>query len=319
MLRSTATTDSHMVDNEDDMASLSHANDKSRNRANITVPSYPMNEHSGSITIERRIARYLSKYSWYYPERDNPDVNLDDAWEYFEHITLPRRFCDKQGIANGGFEKAPKGDVKRPTRLYPVNTPQDELADFGIGVGMYFATIRALAAICFVVGLINLPVMIYYASDEYSKNQEGRTWGRLSAVCSDHKYVPCYDCNNDKWTFGEVQEQGNKYSFELKTLCDPKIEKYGWYSFVTIAAFFMFFFLLGRYQHRIEVRYDENEQTCTDYSIRVLNPPPDVFDPQEYKNYFEELTDTPVTLITIAIDNRELLSALVSSLKGLIF
>ena len=283
--------------------------------------SYPQNELSGGVTFSRRIARYLSKYKWYYPQRDNPDVDLDTGWDYFEHVTLPRRFCDEQGIANGGYEKAPKGEMERPTALYPISTPQEELADFGIGVGMYFTTLRALAVMCIIAGAINIPVMMHFASEDYSTNQEDLAWAyKFSAVCEEHEYVPCPDCGSDDWASKdkfreEIAEDGAVYTFIRRNACILELATYGWFTVATIGAFLLFFLYLGKLQHNIEVAYDENEQTCTDYSIRVTNPPSFVLDPEEYKSYFEEVTEAPVSVVTIALNNRSLMKALVSSFK----
>ena len=280
---------------------------------------YPQNELSGGVTFSRRIARYLSKYKWYYPQRDNPDVDLDTSWDYFEHVTLPRRFCDEQGVNNGGYEKAPKGEMERPTALYPINAPQDELADFGIGVGMYFATIKALVVMCIIAGAINIPVMMHFASEDYSKDQEDMAWmGRISGVCAENSFVPCPNCSYGEWSLNkgsyreESGDDGVAHIFVLKNFCRLDLYEKGWYALATNIAFVIFFFAIGKYQHKIEVRYDENEQTSTDYSIRVTNPPPFLFDPKEYKKYFEDVTETHVTAVTIALNNRNLLNALVS-------
>ena len=41
------------------------------------------------------VENYLSKYKWYNPNRDNPDLSLSKGWAYFEHFTLPRSFLVK--------------------------------------------------------------------------------------------------------------------------------------------------------------------------------------------------------------------------------
>ena len=80
------------------------------------------------------VENYLSKYKWYNPNRDNPDVSLAKGWAYFEHFTLPRRFATKSG---GHHVRAPPGET-RETKLYSAFlTPQSSLSDWGIGVGMY--------------------------------------------------------------------------------------------------------------------------------------------------------------------------------------
>jgi hypothetical protein len=55
------------------------------------------------------VEHYLSKYKWYNPNRDNPDLSLAKGWAYFEHFTLPRRFVTKSG---GHHVRAPPGETR---------------------------------------------------------------------------------------------------------------------------------------------------------------------------------------------------------------
>ena len=127
--------------------------------------------------------------------------NLDMAWTYFEHVTLPRyvissgreRSSGTQVIKShatksnnfGGkvnkyivgsaehqsLKRAEPGEAEKPTRLYPIwHTPLSQMGDFGIGVGLYFTTLLALSIITFVAGLISMPNLLYYSSTQYSVN-----------------------------------------------------------------------------------------------------------------------------------------------------
>ena len=91
------------------------------------------------MTWGRRVARYLSKFEWYFPSSRNfnhPEPpSIDKAWEYFEHVTLARRF---QETEEGDDEnrKAEIGELEAPTMLYPLfKTQESDLGEFGIGVG----------------------------------------------------------------------------------------------------------------------------------------------------------------------------------------
>ena len=126
-------------------------------------------------TLGRRIATYLSDYKWYNKsivleevekvtasspqtatEKEEEgtsgiEVALEDvvsvekppslnvAWEYFEHIILPRRLADGSSttkVLNAKYQRAEPGDMDVKTKLYPVwDTPVDDMGDFGIGVG----------------------------------------------------------------------------------------------------------------------------------------------------------------------------------------
>lgn len=136
------------------------------------IDTYTEEEPFG-MTNGRAIAKYLSRFRWYYPAGAEekaaaagenstssdkpteatgllpksanapqpPKASLDMAWHYFEHMVLPRRFCSEDGrrIKNAvDSVKAPAGEASRPTKLYnPVHTNMHELSDFGIGIGLY--------------------------------------------------------------------------------------------------------------------------------------------------------------------------------------
>ena len=96
--------------------------------------------------------------------------SLDSAWEYFEHIILPRCYVDPddKNWKSKRLERAEPGEVERSTRLYPVfKTSDEDMSDFGIGIGLYFNKLKFLVIICFLAGIINIPNILYYASDEY--------------------------------------------------------------------------------------------------------------------------------------------------------
>lgn len=96
------------------------------------------------MTFGRRVARYLSQYAWYNPQRDHhPNApSIDRAWEYFEHVTLARHFkSDEKSIDVN--RKAQVGECESSTTLYSVlGTPEADLGDFGIGVGELVAWVH---------------------------------------------------------------------------------------------------------------------------------------------------------------------------------
>ena len=156
-----------------------------------TPPPSLYDDKSSRMTNGRRIARFLAPYGWYNPQVKEDDgienmekPSLDAAWEYFEHIVLPRCFAGKD-IGNGIGEedglnevkkqvegknlvRAEQGENRWPTKLYPIlGTNDEDMSDFGIGVGLYFNTLKYLSIISLLAGLINIPNMIYFASDAY--------------------------------------------------------------------------------------------------------------------------------------------------------
>jgi hypothetical protein len=170
------------------------------------------NDESQHITLGRQLARWLSKHSWYHPQTDQANrPSLDAAWAYFEHVTLVRHFLPEVHETMKPGEPKPKdflrkaepGERDRPTRLYDVfATAESDLADFGVGVAVYFFTLRSLCIIMLLAGIINIPSLMYFGSDSYNGVTE-RTghWRALktSAICSDSTWVACPNCTKNDW------------------------------------------------------------------------------------------------------------------------
>jgi hypothetical protein len=54
--------------------------------------------------------------------------------------------CVRKVFCKGGKEltRAEPGEREYPTKLYqPIFTPHKQLGDFGLGIGLYFSTLRA--------------------------------------------------------------------------------------------------------------------------------------------------------------------------------
>ena len=71
--------------------------------------------------------------------------------------------------------------------------------------------------------------------------------------------------------------------------------------------------LLGQYLRKKEVRFDEDNSTPSDYTVVVQNPPPDALEPDDWRDFFNQFSDTNkgVTLCTVALNNEELLAKLI--------
>ena len=238
------------------------------------------------MTLSRRLAQYLSKYSWYNP---NPDqLSIDKAWHYFEHVTLARHYFvpskeeeeeqDESQAIRDCHQKAEPGDDDRPTRLYSVfSTPESDLADWGIGVGIYFFTLRSLAIIMFLAGLINAPSLLYYASDEYSGAHDNLYFRALktSAICTDSTWVPCPTCSKEQWmntfpsTLDRFAESENGLSFILRNNCAME-SKTAVVSYVSLLFVCISVYVLQKITKRRERFFDAASQTTTDYAIEVV-------------------------------------------------
>jgi hypothetical protein len=304
------------------------------------------NDESHHITLGRRIARWLSKHSWYYPHphpRTGQDhasrPSLDAAWAYFEHVTLARHFLPEANETNlkpeqeptpnqkDVLRKAEPGERDRPTRLYSVlTTAESDLADFGIGVGVYFFTLRSLCIIMLLAGIINIPSLTYFGSDSYNGVTE-RTghWRALqtSAICSDSTWVACPTCTKDEWrdhfpatydryaettTTTDEQEEGG-LTFILRRNCQVS-HTVAMVAYVSLLFVCASVYILQNISKRRERYFDESAQTTTDYAIEVVNPPWDARNAQEWREFFERFGH--VTCCTVALDNEELIAALVT-------
>lgn len=255
----------------------------------------------GEVLWGRRIARFLSCRN----------QSLEMAWAYFENITLPRRMSD----GRGGYTKAPPGAKGEGTTLYPAwTTPREELRDFGTGLAVYFDTMRALIFICFIAGVLYVPTFMFYRSEEYASVGQDAWAGSLrgSLICPETEWVACPKCTSQQWKYGgdRFATDGNLI-FVLKNACSRVRWQEGVNHLVVLLFLLLAILYLGRYQTRSELLYDEAVLSASDYSIKVDNPPPDATDPEEWKNFFSSTFGADVVYVCVALDNEELVKALV--------
>eukprot|EP00978_Attheya_sp_CCMP212_P011031 scaffold26928_cov46-Attheya_sp.AAC.1 len=186
-------------------------NNESSTTTMNNVPSQPL---SNTVEVDED-TEFFGKVEGFVPEIPS----LEKAWAYFEHVTLPRHIVypkDEQPgreqksmgrrivrklfyKANKKLDRAEPGECHVPSKLYsPIFTPLKQMGDFGLGIGLYFTTLRALTILTLVAGLVNIPNLIYFQSDEYSDSQPGVTiFLKGSAICTNTVWVPCPDCNPD--------------------------------------------------------------------------------------------------------------------------
>lgn len=298
-------------------------------------------QENSDITWSRRASRYLSQFRWYYSpspataassSSSSSSASLDEAWAHFEHVTLPRRYKNK-------VLRVPRGYGWEDSHLYPLGTPFEEMLTHfgGVSVGMFLSTLFVLAGILGVGGLLNIPLMIYFWG--YSGNKESvgyngiPTMIRASALCDATKWVECENCADHS----DMPSYRFDYGLVKKNVCD--FENFSMSGYASWAASVIMLILtvwvFYVQQRRAEVVLDEQIQTASDYSIKISNPPTDARDPEEWRSFFNQFIDTNesihqqvearhdgtvvvedhhgggVVLVTIAIDNANLLKALV--------
>ena len=190
------------------------------------------------------------------------------------------------------------GESLFKSSLYPMSVPEDELADFGIGVGLYFSNLRIMGMILFFAFIIQTYTVIYFAGPNYSDGQSTLSyiyWG--SAACTIQQWHPCTDCKFDATTqrFTDNSNRATSITAEDGTTLDfIKVNECEVNNvFVGLASWAAFVFVLCAigymrfYEKKRAVEYDLNEQTAADYSINVTNPPLDARDPEgQCHSYF---------------------------------
>jgi len=429
-------------------------------------------------TYGRRIASWFARhYPTLYGLTPSPyKPSVETAWIFFEHTTLERYIVDENDAAiaaarsAAGISKqeqfkrlfhrgerqlhiAEPGEATFRTKLYsPLTTPLSQLGDFGLGFGIYFATLRDLAFLILLGGILSIPNIVYFASDEYSTGQNDLSvLLRGSAICLDRSWVACPTCaqrdfdsaaagtykverfvlgpwdaiRNEQgrgfywnvteylnWADGSPSSRAGEDAILLDGLISTTIpeesrislsatggylldgvnitERLGytplWCGYEAISDCYLDLYPLIEYKHkkgldpeevlatvtnirpgdvdfvqtgfalknncdgatrnqgfinygtilvlmfgtiyawfrfkRIEIAFDEDEQTAQDYSVAVRNPPPDASDPNEWKVFFEralqidaekgaKVSNPKVTVCTIDVDNEVLLGYLI--------
>mmetsp|Transcript_29806 Transcript_29806/g.49189 ORF Transcript_29806/g.49189 Transcript_29806/m.49189 type:complete len:964 (-) Transcript_29806:41-2932(-) len=282
---------------------------------------YAKEDKSSTKTLTRIVVeKYLENRNWYFPGRERVNgPRLSKAYAFYEHFTLARHFSE--AAAEHKMERAEPGE-QAATELYsPFTTPERALPEFGIGVALYFTTLRVLSVILIIAGLIHIPNLLYYSGDEYSNGQQGLVSFSLkgSAVCTIGKWVVCSDCNPDDWDNTEEENRfgiftdpatGEVTNIVLRNGCGRPGLTQGIVNYVALLFLIISFLLFGVYQRKRETLYDEDKQTATDYSILVKNPPPDAYDPEKWRAFFSQFADKQVVALTIALNNHELLQKL---------
>lgn len=253
----------------------------------------------------------------------NADLDDDvDDWLYRPE-QRKRAKSNDPSVKKGDLQRAEPGESELPTKLYsPLFTPLSQMGDFGLGVGLYFSSLRAIALITLIAGLINLPNILFFASDTYSAGQPGVSFLlKGSALCTEQAWVPCPTCSIDTYDKtrdriagtttvtpdGELQT----LVFAKKNACDGATMHVGIVNLASLFFIMLAIIVLSVYQKRKLIEFDEQEQTAQDYSIEILNPPRDATEPEEWKKFFESRFSVQTTCCTVSINNDLLIKALV--------
>ena len=254
------------------------------------------------------------QYQWYYPRKDVSNApSLAKAWAYFEHVTLPRHFTGENS-AGTVMRRAEPGEKEDETELYqPLTTRQHNLIEFGIGIDLYFSTVRMFCAMFLLAGLVSTSNIYYFYSDEYSGEGGSRRWAlEGSAVCTDRSWARCANCKEEQFR-GESGSRFAKAPGDIvlveRNNCDIELE-HGMVDWAVWFFFLLFIFAMSKYLRAREIRFDEDKLTASDYSVVIKNPPPDAYDPEEWRDYFAQFAEKQVTVVTIHLNNELMLRKL---------
>jgi hypothetical protein len=157
-------------------------------------------------------------------------------------------------------------------------------SEFGIGIGLYFYTLYYLTILMLVLGIVSLPVMVYFANDF---SGQGKLEGKFKLLIGSAVCVAKWYGNNtfDATTINPSQACDLEYSLAgrlspdrtglcvLKTECKIGMVQVwcGTLSFFITLGFLVWY---GRFVKSQSVEIDEANQTASDYSGLGSSPPP---------------------------------------------
>ena len=209
--------------------------------------------------------------------------NLKEGWAFYEHVTLGRHKVGSKDTKSG-LQRALPGETGE-TELYKYfKTPETSFKDWGVGIALYFATMRSFALFLFIGGLFSIRNIIYFASDDYD-DQIGRvnTWLlRGSAICNSTLWVECEDefCNLERMegagvTYAQSLTDENMI-FVQRSACpvsdsnDNDLLKAGFWNMAVQILLILTTIVFSIFQSRQQTIIDEDILTASDYAIQVL-------------------------------------------------
>lgn len=175
-----------------------------------------------------------------------------------------------------------------PTRLYEFwETKESSFKDWGVGIGLYFSTLRFFALVLFVGGCLSLRNIFYFYSsdyDPYERDSDGGfvSWvaSPMSAVCTTHEWVQCQEdfCDTDRLTKMSVvyAKDENDTIFVQRSKCpvsdtnDNDVVKAGLWNLFTLVILMICTAAFSVFQKQQQTIMDEDKITVSDYSIRVM-------------------------------------------------
>jgi hypothetical protein len=195
--------------------------------------------------------------------------------------------------------------------LYPVvHSGFETYAQFGVGIGIYFAQLVILIIVSFICGMIMIQAMVDYRHQKIEDipYNLSRTFNSpylpdhsnilsISASCTYVNVTATINCPNDQLQCIQVYSPNCELPYSAAA------------ADLAMCVIFAIAILFSRFVERnIETRLDDAVQTATDYSVIVENPPANEDNPMTWYTYFSKYGD--VQYITILRQNANIIELL---------
>lgn len=219
--------------------------------------------------------------------------NLAEAREFY-YTTLPRRIPDN--TQPSGYRLARPGELfdekNNPAVLYdPYCGKVDAFDEFGVGISMYFRTLKVLFWMLLLCAFISLTAV--YRNRQFNPDEDD----------IDHiKEVNNYNATREATPRSLI---GSTYGAERE---DLKFGHQGASDIVCCCLIGLLALISGYIQKQTIKKIDVAQQTAQDYTIVIENPPRTATDPQVYYDHFKKFGD--IAMVTVVLNNGVLLKAL---------
>jgi hypothetical protein len=196
---------------------------------------------------------------------------------------LPRHFSGGAGGADHVLRRAEPGETE-PTELFNfLTTPSSAFIEWGIGVDLYFSSLRLMAIAVLIAGIINIPNIMFYASTEYSPTTQQEFYSSPqeeyysnststssllsfsligSAVCTTIKWAACPTCTPDDFDFEQrfrvgVADDGTV--LVLRNGCNGGNLQQGTINMLSLIFLSVYMVLMALYLRHRAIRFDEDK------------------------------------------------------------
>lgn len=247
-------------------------------------------------------------------ELPKPDLEASAQWA--------RQNVRPQMVRTGGGKTRRAEMGERGTQYSVYHTTLQELAHFGLGVGMYFWYLKQLFFLLLIMAAIDTYNLDYFSGDKYSPGgfeagsrrlhaahgQPGVHWMmRGSATCTAATEVEAYligDAEGTNRAVAAAAAMQSSYSSntvtEIHNLC--QIHKtQGIVNLVSLMVFFVYMIVSKFFYDSTIEDLDEGMQTASDYTVVVQDPPAMSTDPDDWYDFFKQFGQ--VALVSVVFDN----------------